>query len=210
MFRPNRIGTPIIHVDLDDASGATFTPNTNANVISTVEGNVINASPQLDFGYNAVSWFAAARVIPAAEKWGVVQQFTVTEPLAGDTVGVEVNGSIDIATEDGATIVPVFFKAANVAGALWGDIASNEPATRLGNGLQANGVSTNSVMRTLNYQRQIVVRGTPGLIAGNYAHGFLIYNNKSGATLDIVAFHMQASLRQLNDQQNIGYRDTLR
>lgn len=212
MFRPNRIGTPLIWTPTNTASVVNWTPNTNANVANVIEGNVINASPDLDFGATMLTWQAAAENIPAGEKLALLHQFTISTPLKGNAVGVEISADLDISIEDSTLITPIFCKlAAAGAGAVLDPVASGVGGIRFGPVLPPTTATPAATWRAARYEnKQIVVRDpTRTAIGGTYAHGFLIYNLEAG-NQPIDAFHMHAAVRQLNDQQLTDYRDTLR
>jgi len=205
MFRPNRIGTPTIHVTADGASTSSFAPATSAFTAAEINGNVINTTPLTDFGESAISWNAAAATTAANVKFAILHQITVPPPIQGDVVGIEINASLIIRVPQDCMIIPVFCKLdAAGAGQLNGVNSTGEP-TYHSTPSPAVAASTETT-RSLTYKNQIIVRDTAGLF-GTYAHGFLLYMLTA---LNTTWFKMDASVRQLNDQQNIGYRDTLR
>jgi len=207
MFRPNRIGTPKIWQDNATASVTAFTMNTELLTSAIFGGNVINAAAQADFGRDAVYWTAAARTIPLSAKWCIGQQFTVTQPISGDTVGLELNGGLLIHITGSTIIQPFVAKVATPAMAAQWDAFDVSGPTLL---MQPwNDRSNLGNART--YRDQVVLNGSNSTIAGTYVHGFCI--SESATTPAAVTFtHLYAefSVRQLNDQQDVSYRDTRR
>lgn len=207
MFRANRIGTPVFFENTVTESAIDWTINANNVGDEVVTANVINSVPILDLGYTNLTWLGAAENLAAGGKFALVQQVTVTEPTVGDAVGIEINGAIDILAATNIGLVPVFFKATTAAGALLGSIQANAGAVRFAQGRRFTGAA--NIYESLSYKEQVVIKSTLGQVAGTYCHGFLIYNH-TAANYALTNFHMQCSARQLNDQQNVQYRDTRR
>jgi len=205
MFRPNRIGTPIQYQTINSPTSSDFTLSVSLNTANTYPANVINAAPHLDFGTDNVH-FSGTEALAAASKCALVQQFTITPPVNGDTVGVEVSGSLLIATSVPVIIRPIFAKMVTaLSGLLTGTAGTNSPVS-FGS---MDGISDagDSVLQNIEYRQNIIVRDTT-LAFGTYCHGFQILNN--GVLGNITYFYVNGGIRQLNDQQNIGYRDTRR
>lgn len=204
MFRPNRIGTPLIHQQLLTDTAVVWTPNSQLYNLPGVTGNVINANPVADFGFSAVSSSVASNNLPDGHMVAIVQQFTVTQPLAGDAVGLELSAAIFM-NQANFWCRPVFFKTDGAAGAVFGNVDSDSRAPMpLGPASILNTYFTSGY-----YKEQLVHQESNDTIEGIYAHGFIIIN-KTGAAAPITYLKMQAAVRQLNDQQDIRYRDTLR
>lgn len=207
MFRPNRIGTPIIHNLTDTILTAAWVPNANA-AFGSNNGNAINANPIADFGRTRILWAGAAPIVIAANtKYALMQQFTVTEPLAGDTVGIELNASLHLKAPASSLIQPMFMRCTAAAVATWGNLVNSSGNTNLAKGIVESVNVDDLIHRSHHYQTQVVLNADT--VAGTYAHGFLIVDN-SGANANLEWLDISASVRQLNDQQNINYRDTLR
>jgi len=206
MFRANRIGTPHIYKAVVTESAADFTPYVNAATSREFRANVINAVPILDFGYTNLSW-NGAEVVPTLNQFALVQQVTVTEPLAGDTVGIELVGGLSIVLPYNATITPVFSKADAAASVLLSSVAGSYGYMPLEHNREPLSVSTDAAWRHVEYKTQVVMNGPT--VAGVYLHGFQIIHN-SGGNMPITAFHVKCAARQLNDQEDISYRDTRR
>lgn len=207
MFRPNRIGTPVIHTSTANDNADNYT---EGEALWTAVGqpfNVINASPVLDFGRSQLNW-NGTKNFAALTETALVQQVTVTEPLAGDTVGLELNGSITFLGNQNSVLRPVFFKMSAALGTVLANGSSADAVTQIGPALMPDRTAGGS-LRSHWYKETIIFRGTAGSIGGTYAHGFAILDN-SNAAWTMNWFDMMASVRQLNDQQSIGYRDTLR
>lgn len=200
MFKPNRVGTPHIHNATDVASTATITPNLSS-INQLYTGNVINATPTGDFGQVAIRWTGANCTVTAFQRMAIGQQFTITAPIQGDTVGVEIGGSILINIPVADAMFGCFFKVDTAANGVWGNVTAITPAT-----IVKTDSYSNAAIRHATYQTQIVVNGSN--VAGTYFHGIAIQDAGSDAVFS--ALHAEMYVRQLNDQQNISYRDTRR
>lgn len=207
MFRPNRIGTPRIYQSSTTANAAAWTLTAQGNGSIGATGNVINAAAIADFGMSALN-NTNAQNLAIDNAFCLVQQFTVTKPLSGNTVGVELNASLKLKTDRRVIIKPVLFKAATAAGTVLGAVSSVgvAPVSIAPEFLPGSAALTDWF--GFSYQTQVIIQDASA-VEGTYCHGFQIGNN-TGAALSIAAFQMDASLRQLNDQQAIGYKDTLR
>lgn len=198
MFRPNRIGTPHI------MSGASYVYSTSnwtpadRSIQQVYAGNVINAVPLLDFGQAAIRW-AGSEAVVAFQRICIGVQFTVTPPIAGDVKGIELGGSMTVDLPAADSMYPVCFRVEAAGLAVWDQVTTTEAPSILGP--EVPGLSA---IRTGHYQTQLVTQ----LAAGTYFHGFALQDSGSGFTLQ--ALHAEFYVRQLNDQQSIGYRDTLR
>ncbi len=201
MFRGNRIGTPVSIPTTDNSVTTVWAPSA-AGIADLLKGNVINATPVLDFATSCIRVGVVTPQIPAFSIISLVQQFTVTAPLQGNVVGVEVSGGgffPDIGNN--CTIWPVAYKIDTAATTLLGAVQGGASCI-FGN----NGPDHPANQHTTNYKDQLLIDTTTG---GTYAHGFAIYNT-TNAAVAISYFRMNAFIRQLNDQQNIEYRDTRR
>lgn len=209
MFRPDRIGTPTFHEQAFTPSTVNFTPASSLIASAVWNANVINANPVADLGRSALQW-TGSEAITAGHKWALGQQFTVTQPVAGDAVGFELNGSILIQANHALIIVP-FIQKLSAAGSttLEGVVGADMP-TPLPLPSGSAFAASDSAIRVHNYQTRVVERNTAvGAVAGTYIHGFsLIDAGFAGYTTTF--FQVVCSVRQLNDQQTVGYRDTLR
>jgi len=207
MFKPNRVGTPVIHTITGVDNNAAFTLQLNGNSVMAQPFNVINAAPVLDFGRSQINWTAAARVQTNSNKSAFVQQFTVTQPVAGDTVGVELNGSLFITAPNDIIIQPAIMRIP-AQGAIWAGTTANDVPTPIAPPVEIldNVAARTNTIRAAQYQSKVIIQDAA--VGGSYAHGFIIYN--AGVDFNITGLKMIASVRQLNDQQGIGYRDTLR
>jgi len=206
MFRANRIGTPHIYIRSQTNSTADWTPYTNAASVGTFRCNAINASPILDFGYTNITW-NGTESLPTLEQLALVQQVTVTQPLAGDTVGIEVVGCISILLSNKACIMPVFARTDSATGALFGPMDASQGFLQLEHEREVTRDNTDVVWRHLEYKTQVIMNELNP--AGNYVHGFRLVNT-TGGSLTLSSFHIKCAARQLNDQENIAYRDTRR
>lgn len=209
MFRPNRIGTPLIHtsdfVASTDSINFAESPNNSTGFV----GNVINAAPQLDFGENNLIW-TGTDAITAGYRLMLGQQFTVTEPVVGDVVGVELNGSLVTYAPRSALLVPFIMKLAAAGASVLAPVTSADQPTLFRQGDYDASATSAIAIRNIQYREQCIIRGAGGSKpSGTYMHGVMIYGDVSdGYSLTFIQAAM--SVRQLNDQQNVGYRDTLR
>lgn len=204
MFRPNRIGTPKIYQEANYAEINDYDVVAN-NVTSDIwQVNNINATPQLDFGRNAMK-FSGSESIPAQTlRFGICQLVTITAPIDGDTVGIELNGAIVSQVPADIIVVPFFAKVDAWTSNLMGNVT-----------LQPNPMIFNAITQKsagyLNtaYTQSVIKQGITGqAVAGLHAHGFLFYQPANA--WNWVHWEVDFSVRQLNDQQEVGYRDTLR
>lgn len=205
MFRPNRIGTPVIHTQDTTVSTLDFTLSGGAGFTGFF-GNAINSTPPLDFGRDAIRW-TGIEAVTAGWQIAFLQQITITTPLAGDVAGLEVNGAIKCAIPMSAVITPVFVRCIGVAGLLGAMTFTGEPTYFSPETSDQYSPDDTLQYRSAAYQKSIIVKDSS--IGDTYAHGFAITDN-SAAGWNFTSLIMQASIRQLNDQQDIGYRDTLR
>lgn len=205
MFRANRIGHPVIH----QQSNTTNTTNTWAagtlNTAAFSAANVVNASPLLDFGQSRLHW-NATQSLAAATKYGITQQFTITQPLNGDTVGVELCGSIIVDASLNVLLIPFFARTTGAAATVLGVVNFLDQPTFFDCDKQNNDISTR-LAQTMFYKEELIIQASS--IGATYVHGFAIMNTTAGA-IPITYMDVQFSERQLNDQQSIGYRDTRR
>lgn len=211
MFRPNRIGTPLIWGTTYNTSTAAWVPNSNANTVGQASGNVINAAPDTEFGSQMLTWTGATVNIPTGQKLALLHQFNVTTPKAGDVRGVELTADLDISISDASIITPIFGKLTAAGAGVLSSVATGIGVVRFSPVTPDTTATPAARWRTARYHNtQLLIRdATPVQLAGTYAHGFLIINPTAG-NLGIDAFHAHATIRQLNDQQSIGYADTLR
>lgn len=208
MFRPNRIGTPTFHSSDLTASTANWSPNAYNNNSANFGGNVINASPLLDIGRSALRWIGAAtEVIPLNARLVLGQQFTVTKPLTGDAAGVELNHAYLGQAPASANISSVFFKVQTAAASTFGQVDASDYPTPLQDHSILNSEIDTVYVRSVQHQSNVVILSLSD--PGTYFHGICISDN-SGANWNLDYFYMVASIRQLNDQQTVAYRDTLR
>lgn len=203
MFRANRIGTPNIMADGVTVSAAAIGVN-NGAPIQEPRGNVINAVPQLDYGANYVRWASTGGSVPIGERIMLVQQFTVTPPIAGDTVGVETIAALMLVGSPSLMVAPILFKATAAAVAFHGNVSGvAQGLTYLSEGRQ-------NISGLTHYcKEQTILRGSVNPVSGTYCHGFEIFNPTAGL-VTFTAYVASMAVRQLNDQQDVGYRDTRR
>lgn len=208
MFRANRIGTPLIHTSDTVSDTSAFTIGERLIASAAIYANVINASPVQDFAKSHLIWVGSARTISSGYKWGIGQQVTVTEPQVGDTSGLEINGAFRGPIPASTLVVPFFAKLDGAGGAVLEVRQTSGPMTQF----QPKPIyaGTDDAIQNIGhaYRENVLIRNTTA-IAGTYIHGFMFYNNV-GASFTIDNFDMSCSVRQLNDQENVAYRDTRR
>jgi hypothetical protein len=175
---------------------------------SQITGHQINAAAVLDFGMSHLEWIpGVAQTLAVASAVAYGQIMTITVPVSGDTVGVELNGAIQLRGDQEMGIIPFFSFLSSAAGGALGVIgAVGFPYVQIAEGKDP-GVAAAAQTRSHTYQEQIVIN--PVTAGVTCAHGFIL-TNTSAAARTINAINMQMSVRQLNDQQNISYRDTRR
>lgn len=202
MFRPNRIGTPVIHDDTGANNAAAFTSGAQNLNAPTNTINIINPTAQLDFGRNSMHWYAGVNyAIPVTSKAAFGQQFVISPPIDGDAVGLELLGSFSTNLPADALMRPIFGRLLNAA------TATLQPVDFAGNPTGFGDASNNGAsLRTVTYKEQFVISAASA--GGLFGHGVQI-QTWSAATA-IYFFNCEFSIRQLNDQQNIAYRDTRR
>lgn len=207
MFRPNRIGQPFVLSEGATLSTVDWTPNTANWWANDYGANVINASAGLTLSRSALMWNGAAEAIAADKVWALVHQFTVSRPLNGDTVGIEVAASIAIQIPKHVWVTPLFVKLSSPGSSLLEGVLMNRYPTLFPGGFEGQTAGAADGV-TVSFKDTIISNanstGNPG---GTYGCGFLF---RGGATYNIGGFLMQASNRQLNDQQSVGYQDTRR
>lgn len=208
MFRADRIGSPYIHQGTSNNSVAAFTLNVLGLTSNSWNGNVISSAPLLDFGRLALTWNGTPVSLPAGNRCSFLMPFTITEPLNGDTVGVEMAAAITLNCNDNLALRPIFGKLVAAGGATLAQVTFADFPTRFGKTQTAPvGATGASSHRFYQYKDELIVQYPSGSVGGPYAHGVEVLN-QSGAASSIAALQMSASVRQLNDQQTIGYRDT--
>ena len=148
-------------------------------------------------------------IVPANKRMGLYLQFQITEPLAGDVVGVEATFSYGTGLTPGIAICPVFFRAHNAAVALMGNIYSSD-FPMYGRSQDWQPTSSPYQWVSIAGREQYVVGHAPvALLPGTYCHGITVWNT-TGADYTLYNQKAYFGIRQLNDQQGVGYRDTLR
>lgn len=211
MFRVNRIGTPTILSGNFLASSATGWMNADAITTGLWGGSVINAAPVGDFAYNFLHWAnGVGEPIPASSRFIIGQQFNIEQPINGDVAGVELNGTLELpalASTGIQIIAPIFYRAVAAAGAVLGAVESLSSPVYLD--MQPAGFTLGGYGER-TYKTQVIANTNESLpVEGTYVHGFQVAN-LTAAPVNLTWFNAGYSVRQLNDQQQIGYRDTLR
>lgn len=206
MFRPNRIGTPLIHAGVPIVTSASYTLLNYASVNPTFPINIVNPTGLGDFGQTRIH-VAATSSVASNNKVAVGCQFTISPPVEGDAVGIEIIAGISLTLPQDAGIYGVFGKLDRVVGttmggALFDSVPTIFPIERT--------TQPTDVSQSVNagFITQVVVQGDATTLSGNYGFGFGLEAEATAYNLDFIA--AQFAVRQLNDQQNISYRDTRR
>lgn len=207
MFRPNRIGTPVFHTDTQATSSAALTFGTQAISSTTLPITPVNGTPILDFGETKYNYNGAVTLVPALQKITIVQQFTVSQPLVGDAAGVELNGGGLFVFDKTCLIQPFIVRLTNGATNTLVSGTTTDYPTFIADPILPLEVTAANRFVALRYQTQVVLKRDLGPVGGVYAHGFQI---SCGTAHTPGGFQAQFSVRQLNDQQSVRYRDTLR
>lgn len=214
MFKPNRVGTPNFWT-LRDATVKTDAPVNFAEsnfVAQDATGNCINATPLSDYGTANLMYDIIGETVAANQKIMILAQFEVTPPQQGTIVGVELQGSMVMATVGAVRMAPIFAQAQpdQVLTGVLDTIDLTYIPMLLSNEaghLEVGALDT----KIRHFKTQVVMEyaDPSGPSIGPYVFGWAFYNATGGA-VPIYGFETHLSIRQLNDQQFIGYRDTLR
>lgn len=204
MFKGNRIGTPNIHEDTGVGSVAALAWSNRAANDSSWGGNVINGTPRNAFGYNNVNW-AGAATITSANRTGLFHAFTVTKPLAGDVVGIELAGHLTITLPQNGFIIPLFGELTAAPVALFDAVAFADQPVQIEKGDMFTN-ATAATYRNAYYRTQVITKLQVG---ATYAHGFG-FVNFSGANYDVSWFSAGFGVRQFTDLEIVSYADPLR
>lgn len=208
MFRPNRIGsTNILQVsDLSNTGITTHSSNSFGN--TDYSGRVINAAPVGDFAQSKLMWATSAS-LTTLHRTFLGQQFTMQAPIQGNAVGLELKGGILGGMPNSLILTPILAKlTAAGASQLAAVTITTDQLTIIGDTKAANPGDDTVDMWGHYYNTTAVVQGSPTDIAGTWVHGFMLM--QPGATASTSNLNLDFCIRQLNDQQNIGYRDTRR
>lgn len=211
MFKPNRVGTPIIHQSQVTNSTADFTLQQATISNNNNPFNVVNATPVKDFGYTNLTW-NGTEALNANNKCSLVQQISVVLPEGGDVRGLELNASLKFVGKASTLIIPVFFRLTAAESSLFGGQSSSydQPTPFAPDFASYQDVAgTSAAWHFVTYKRPLIVRNDRSVLPGTYAHGFQIFS-ADGTAISLTGLQMVASVRQLNDQQGVGYADTLR
>lgn len=209
MFRPNRIGTPVIHTQDESIVNNIPTPSTDAGTSNVWRTNIINPVPIQDFGRSALRWTGGPFNIPPGNRCSITQQFTVTQPMAGDVRGVELNFSFYGGLPDECQLTGFIAKVPTGSYTAMGLATIQQLPTHFRGAYETGFKSDANTFRHMAYQEQVVIRGGEVSLPGTYVHGVMISNNDSNSA-QLLQFLAVGSVRQLNDQQLIGYADTLK
>lgn len=212
MFRPDRIGTPFIHTQNQNSSVLTTALNTGA-FSGVLNGNVMNATPLGDFDRMQLRWSAAAKSLPNNNKACLIAQMVIAQPLAGDTVAIEVMAGMVI-NLPGILVVPIFTQINTPSpNTVWQQIGTTGAVTPLMADMIPSPPAAPdiaSAMRSFQFKENVLVRNTvAGTPAGTFGFGFALYN-ATGAAVSFTELEFYAACRQGMDQNGVQYTDTRR
>lgn len=211
MFRPDRIGTPVIHTSMVNTITTDYTLNQTAYSGPACPFNVINGTPEGDFGYTNIN-LTRTKALTSFNKCAFVQQFTVTQPVQGNVRGIELNASILMNIPQGAVLLPFMARiTAAVTPVLNGAASTYDLPTYFAPRFVSNNIpnGTTGYARFCTYRQPFIIKNDVSILAGTYIHGFQLLDAQGGG-FNVENVQMVASVRQLNDQLNVEYADTRR
>lgn len=205
MFRPNRIGTPVIRQPSGPTITATsWTIDQASQTSGAAVGTICNGTPLADFGeVNAYYQSTTVQALTGGNKSGIWAQFSATTPLNGDTIGFELIGSLWIVASLGVHIMPGFTEMNSAGPSNFSPLSARTISVASLNFQGWN--NSHNTIHASTFKEQVILNKATA--AGTYAFGFELIG---GVTTNLSTFHASFGLRQLNDQQTIGYRDTRR
>lgn len=206
MFKPNRVGTPVIAGSDTASSIAALAPTFRDADEDTFSTNFINAAPGGEYAQRGLNW-KNVTAVANQKRFGLALQFTVSQPIAGDTIGFEISFGLQ-------TIVPQYFSASPVVGRVNAGSGLFSSSNFVGQPTPLDSdapyiPAAGTVMRQHYALRQVIFRATNPTVGGTYAAGYQFFN-LSGSSFNFYWFNMHIGVRQLNYQETVGYRDTLR
>lgn len=209
MFRPNRIGTPIIHQSSTTTSSSATKPVVTSGSAQLLNGNVINAASAGTFQRSQLSWTpSAAPSILVGERVAIGQQFTITAPIAGNALGIELEGAVCAIQPNINLIQPFVCKITAAIGSLLGAYTALDSPTWLAQGINPTTVGNDPVWKNCWYKENLIFQD-PTTVEGTYVHGFAFWPNASAA-YNWYGGHYNFAVRQNMDQAGIEYTDTRR
>ena len=207
MFRANRIGSPQIYQDYGTTSAAAWAPQTSNAITGGFLGNVINPAAVGDFANTHLEWTGAAVNVGAGLKLGLGQQFTITQPIKGNTVGIELEGQIKITGVKSVLMQPFITRiSAAVSGAL---TAYATPTYGRYIGAPIKAEANPAAMLAAAWKEHVIINMANLPLAGTYVHG-IMFTNLDAGNWSISQLYATASVRQNQDQTGITYTDTRR
>lgn len=205
MFKADRVGTPDIHTNVKNALTGAMTLKEDDYNDEDTPVNIINSTPLLDLGRYKVTWNQTSAVA-TAKKIGLGCQFTVSQPIVGDTVGLEIIGSLQTLWPHKGTIIPAFGRLTE-SQALYAGVDYDGGATP--HGQQNPYLNEDVVSIRANYFKTQFIINASSSLSGTYAFGWTLFNN-SGSSHNLTWFEACFAIRQFNDLQDAAYRDPLR
>lgn len=222
MFKPNRVGTPNI---FDPNDQGTITDavlfEESDFMVENAPVNIINVSPLSNFGSAALLWNGTNDAITTQKRIMIGAQFVIQPPNLNlqNVVGLELISTITIAADNAGRLTPYLarmeddptpltdpLQVMNIDTNCWPYNLANQSG-----GFTSNVFSHGAVISALSLSciSQVVVRDDSKQFQNIFSFGWSIYN-QGASNINLAAFEMTAAIRQLNDQEFIQYRDTLR
>lgn len=207
MFRADRIGTPEFMVREVNNLTTDFTLQQATWGSIGQPFNVINAAPIASFGSTSLHW-TGTEAVTGNRKYGFAQQFSVANPLNGNSIGFELTGCINALLPVSSKVLP-FVGGLNAAlGAVFtGDTTATNPLY-FGRSYVGTNTNEDQVMVDLHYKTQVLLRDVTA-VAGVLAHGFAIFS-QGGDAYNFTILDINCAVRQFNDLQDIRALDPLR
>lgn len=216
MFRPNRVGTPFFWNDQYTTADTpvAFVQSPIIKIAPDVSWpcNVINSVPIADYGgFTAVHAISGGSLAPGM-KYGIIAQINIQAPEAGNIVGVELSGTW--LQQDSRLVTAPYFSILTAATETeWAVGAFDLPPIQIGDIALRDGLPDTGNTKIAHFRTQVIIENNasslPEFPAGPYGFGFWTFNAE--ATPEIITpFQVSLHCRQLNDQQFVGYRDTLK
>lgn len=205
MFKPNVVGTPVIHQISNQSSASNATLGNDDPATTTYRANNINAVPVGDFGESHL-YYTGTSAVTAGRRFAIGQALTIVQPINGNVRGLELNGAMTAKVPHGLQVTPFFAKLTAVPAGLMALTALSFPTIFKHQFIPL--ASDTLVFKHFSYKETLIMQD-PTAIDGTYIHGFLC-NDNSAAGWNLIMMHMMASTRQLNDQNEIEYADTRR
>lgn len=204
MLRANRIGTPyIFNYTYSDQTGTITIPTLGTfserrHVAMAIDANVFR-----EFGKTSVHWAnATPGTLNSKTQFVMGMQFTIVEPIDGNVPSLELMGSIRMSSDKQLDIIPCVGQLNAPIGTTLGSQFMDYMPIFMD--AENNGYDPSaSQSRFLAFRQQIIFEEPD--YTKTFLGGFNIANSQAAAS--ITSFECTISIRQLTDQQGIGYPD---